>query len=115
MSLRPCKPGEEYHGPTRVPVTRVHRPRRRFWHLRTADINNDREHFQAMAEQRRAERKAQQENIRIFGPDISLEDDSADPLDSSCKVLKFIEVDDKVRLFYRRQERYFRLYFMKKK
>ena len=114
MELRPCKPGTEYHGPVRVPVQRrtgeqtfngvVYRPVRQFWHLRTAAFNRKKEHFQEMADQRRSERKAHQEQIKVFGPDdVSELDESTDPLDATCKILKFIEHDDKIRLFYRRQ------------
>ena len=115
MELRPCKYGTEYVGPVRVPVKRssgaqtfpgvTYRPVRRFWHLRSADFNKQKQHFQEMADQRRADRKAQEESIRTFGPDISEDDSGSGPLDGSCKILKFIESGGIVRLFYRRQGR----------
>ena len=117
MELRPCKPGEEYKGPVRVPVKRSsgarrepgirYRPIKRFFHLRTADYNMQKEHFQQMADERRAKRKAQQEQIKIFGPEISEEDDGEWPLDNTCKILKFLEFDGQVRLYFRRKEHVF--------
>lgn len=115
MELRPCGPGVEYRGPVRVPVQRSsgrqvvpgvsYRPIKRFFHLRSsADYIKQREHFQEMADNRRAERKAQQEQIRKFGPDISEPDTGPWPLDSSCKILKYIEFDDQIRLYFRRQD-----------
>ena len=116
MELRPCLPGEQYEGPVRVPVSRptgaqsfsgvIYRPIRQFWHLRTAAYNEKAKHFQQMAEQRRIVRKAEQEQLKIYGPSISIEDPNQDPLDSNCKILKQIENDGVVRLFYRRKERF---------
>ena len=113
MELRPCAPGERYEGPVRIPVRRssgaqaingvTYRPLRKFWHLRTAGYNDDLKHFQQMAEERRVKRKAEEEKIRIFGPDISIEDPNTGPLDATCKVLKQTEHDGHVRLYYRRQ------------
>ena len=115
MELRPLVRGNEYHGPVRVPVSRpagsdtfsgvIYRPRRRFHHLRTADQEEERvKHLQQMAEERRAERKAEQERIRIFGPDISSLDENGGPIGVDCKVLKTLDFDGGVRLYYRRQD-----------
>ena len=114
MELRPCALGTEYHGPVRVPVARPsgaqtfsgisYRPTRQFWRLRPADYAQKAKHYQQMAEQRRAERKAQQEHVKIYGPEISVEDDGNEPLGSDCKVLKQLEYDGKVRLYFRRKE-----------
>ena len=114
MALRPCNPGEEYRGPVRVPVSRSsgkdtypgvsYRPTRQFWNLRPADYVSQLEHYKQMAEERRAGRKAEQEKIKMFGPDISEEDIDGGDIGADCKVLKNLEYDGKVRLYYRRQE-----------
>ena len=113
MALRPCNPGEEYRGPVRVPVTRScgadtfpgvsYRPTRQFWKLRSADYAAQVEHYKKMAEERRAERKAEQEKIKTFGQEISLDDVGGGVIDSNCKLLKHLEHDGKVRLYYRRK------------
>ena len=114
MELRPCAPGTEYRGPVRVPVSRpsgaqtyrgtIHRPTRQFWHLRPADYAQKAKHYQQMAEQRRADRKLLEDQIKIYGPEISVEDDGIEPLGVDCKVLKQLEHDGKVRLYFRRKE-----------
>lgn len=114
MALRPCNPGEEYRGPVRIPVTRScgadtfpgvsYRPTRQFWKLRSADYAAQAEHYKKMADDRRAERKAEQDKIKTFGLDISQEDVGG-VIDATCKILKHLEHGDKVRLYYRRQAR----------
>ena len=113
MELRPCLPGQKYSGPVRVPVTRssgahmvpgvTYRPRRRFFHLRSADYEEKLKQSQQMADERRAERKAEQARIAIYGPDISTLDEDGFQIDATCKVLKTIEHEGNVRLYYRRQ------------
>ena len=60
-----------------------------------------------MADDRRAIRKAEQERIAIYGPDISTQDELDGPLDGQCKLLKTIEHEGNVRLFYRRKVWFF--------
>lgn len=117
MALRPCKPGDEYRGPPRIPVTRsngeqtypgvIYRPTRQFWKLRPADYHKMSEHYQKMAEKRRSERHAEQEKLKVFGQDISQEDKSPAEIDSTCKILKHLEHGDQIRLYYRRQDRFY--------
>ena len=114
MELRPCAPGTEYHGPRRVSVTRpsgaqtfpgvIYRPRSRFWHLRSADYEERAKQLQQMAENRRAERKAEQDRLSQFGPDISIQDETDGPLDGDCRILKTLEHGDEVRLYFRRKD-----------
>ena len=118
MERRPCVPGRQYKGPVRVPVVRssgfttvhgvTYRPRRRFFHLRAADYEEKLKQAQLMAEDRRAERKAEQERIAIYGPDISTLDELGGPMNGQCKVLKTIEHEGTVRLYYRRQVQFFK-------
>ena len=114
MELRPCAPGVEYRGPKRVPVRRssgaqamsgiTYRPRKRFFHLRTADYDEKLKHCQHLADKRRMERKAEQERIQKYGPDISVPDEDDGPLGPDCKVLKTLDTHDgEVRLYYRRK------------
>ena len=111
MELRPCilRPGDRYDGPQRVPVRRAqagvsYRPLRQFRRLKSAVYDDDLKLFRQMADERRVERKAEEEQIKIFGPQISILDPNVGPLDSSCKILKKIEHGNQVRLYYRRKE-----------
>ena len=114
MALRPCNPGDEYRGPVRIPVTRTngektfpgvsYRPTRQFFKLRSADYYKLSEHYKKMAEDRRAERHAEQEKLKTFGPDISQEDTSGAEIDASCKILKHLEHSGMIRLYYRRKD-----------